>query len=62
MRIRYRGHTIDLKLTREALTLRFREADAAAITVQVRDDVRRIEAGTTHVVPLARQTQAPPTA
>ena len=57
MRIRYRGHTIDLELTREALTLRCRQSDAAPITVQVRDETRRIEAGTAHVVRLARKAR-----
>ena len=57
MRIRYRGHTIDLELTREALTLRCRQSDAAPITVQVRDETRRIEAGTAHVLRLARKAR-----
>jgi trehalose/maltose hydrolase-like predicted phosphorylase len=48
MRVRYRGHTIDLKLTRNALTLRVRESDARPIDVQVKTAHRRIESGTTH--------------
>lgn len=31
MRIRYRGHTLDLKLTRETLTIRCREPGVASI-------------------------------
>ncbi|MCD6673509.1 MAG: hypothetical protein LT106_11690 [Burkholderiaceae bacterium] len=31
MRIRYRGHTLDLKLTADALAVRSHESDAASI-------------------------------
>jgi trehalose/maltose hydrolase-like predicted phosphorylase len=38
MRIRYRGHTLDLHLTRERLTVRGREPDAAPIRLAFRDE------------------------
>jgi trehalose/maltose hydrolase-like predicted phosphorylase len=52
MRIRYRGHTLDLKLTRKALTLRGREGDAAPVRVQVRAEERSFASGTTEVFAL----------
>jgi beta-phosphoglucomutase family hydrolase len=55
MRIRYRGHTLDLKLTSDALAVRARESDAAPIRVQVKDDTRTIESGGTHVFAIAPQ-------
>jgi trehalose/maltose hydrolase-like predicted phosphorylase len=59
MRIRYRGHTLDLKLTRDALTVRGREGDAAPIRLQVRNEVHVFECGTTRVFSL-RQTALTP--
>jgi hypothetical protein len=45
LRIRYRGHTLDLTLTRGAFTVRAREGAAAPIRVQVKDDTRTIATG-----------------
>jgi hypothetical protein len=53
MRIRYREHTLDLKLTRRALTLRARDSHAAPISVQVKAQTRLVESGSTHVFALA---------
>ncbi|AMN45913.1 hypothetical protein ACG33_02060 [Steroidobacter denitrificans] len=49
MRIRYRGHAIDLRLTRETLTIRCREPGAAPVRLAVRDDERDFTGGSTHV-------------
>jgi trehalose/maltose hydrolase-like predicted phosphorylase len=46
MRIRYRGHSLDLRLTRDALTVRERERGAAPINVGFRDEVREFAGGT----------------
>lgn len=52
MRIRYRGHTLDLKLTHSALTVRCREPGVAPIHLGVGDEVRELPAGTTRVFQL----------
>ena len=49
MRIRYRGHSIDLRLTSESLTLRGRNPDAAPISVSVRGQSCKFVSGTTRV-------------
>jgi trehalose/maltose hydrolase-like predicted phosphorylase len=54
MRIRYRRHTLDLKLTRDALSIRARQSDAAPVRVQVKNEVRTLENGSTHVFALER--------
>jgi trehalose/maltose hydrolase-like predicted phosphorylase len=59
IRIRYRGHTLDLKLTRGALTVRGREGAAAPIRLQVRNEVRVFECGTTRVFSLRQTALAP---
>jgi len=51
MRIRYRGHALDLQLTRDALVVRGRDRGPAPIQVAVKDDVREF-AGGTQVFPL----------
>ena len=53
MRIRYRGHTLDLRLTRETLTVRGREPGAAPIRLAFRDQEFVFEGGSTRVFPLA---------
>jgi len=52
MRIRYRGHSLDLKLTHDTLTLRGREPGVAPIRLGIRDDVYDFAAGTTCVFDL----------
>jgi trehalose/maltose hydrolase-like predicted phosphorylase len=54
MRIRYRRHTLDLKLTRDALSIRARQSDAAPVRVQVKNEIRTLENGSTHVFALGR--------
>ena len=52
MRIRYRGHSLDLRLTRDTLTLRGRERGAAPIRLGLRDDVYEFVGGSTRVFKL----------
>jgi len=47
MRIRYRGHTLDLRLTPKALTVRGREPGAAPIRLRIRDEVHEFTGGST---------------
>jgi trehalose/maltose hydrolase-like predicted phosphorylase len=46
-RIRYRGHSLDVRLTRTMLTLRGRERGIAPIKVRVRDELHEFTCGTT---------------
>jgi beta-phosphoglucomutase family hydrolase len=52
MRIRYRGHSLDLRLTRDALTVRCREPGVAPIRLGLKDEVYELTGGTTHVFKL----------
>jgi trehalose/maltose hydrolase-like predicted phosphorylase len=52
MRIRYRGHSLDLRLTRDSLTVRGRERGAAPISLCVDGKVCEFVSGTTHVFQL----------
>lgn len=49
MRIRYRGHSLDLRLTRDALTVRGRDREAAPILLGVKGKVCEFVGGTTRV-------------
>jgi trehalose/maltose hydrolase-like predicted phosphorylase len=49
MRIRYRGHAIDLRLTRETLTIRCREPGAAPVRLAFREEEHDFTGGSTHV-------------
>jgi trehalose/maltose hydrolase-like predicted phosphorylase len=49
MRIRYRGHSLDLRLTREALTVRGRERGIAPINLAFKNEVYEFTCGTTRV-------------
>ncbi len=53
MRIRYRGHSLDLQLTRDSLTVRGRDGVAPPISLCVDDKVYEFASGTTRVFPLA---------
>jgi trehalose/maltose hydrolase-like predicted phosphorylase len=46
MRIRYRGHSLDLRLTRDTLTVRERERGAAPINLGFKDEVYEFAGGT----------------
>jgi beta-phosphoglucomutase family hydrolase len=52
-RIRYRGHSLDLRLTRVALTVHGRDRGPQPILVAVKDDVRELAGGGTLVFRLA---------
>ena len=52
MRIRYREHTLDLRLTRTTLTVRGRERGAAPIQLGFKNDVYTFTGGSTRVFPL----------
>ena len=52
LRIRYRGHSLDLRLTRDALTVRGRERGVAPIKVGIKDDVYEFVCGSTRVFKL----------
>jgi trehalose/maltose hydrolase-like predicted phosphorylase len=61
MRIRYRGHSLDLRLTRDSLRVRGRDGAAAPISLCVADKVYKFESGTTRVFALSpKDTQASP--
>ena len=49
MRIRYRGHSLDLRLTRHTLTVRGRDRGPGPIRLGVKDDVYEFAAGSTRV-------------
>ncbi len=49
MRIRYRGHSLDLRLTRDSLTIRGRDGAAPQISLCVDGKVREFVSGTTRV-------------
>ena len=52
MRIRYRGHSLDLRLTRNTLTVRGRERGIAPIKLGIKDDVYEFVCGSTRVFKL----------
>jgi beta-phosphoglucomutase family hydrolase len=52
MRIRYRGHTLDLRLTHDALSVRCREPGMAAIRLAFRDELHEVTGGSTRVFKL----------
>ena len=49
LRVRYRGHSLDLRLTRDSLTVRGRDGTAAPISLCVEDKVYEFSSGTTRV-------------
>ncbi len=49
MRIRYRGHSLDLRLTRDSLRVRSRDGAAAPISLSVDGEVCEFVSGTTRV-------------
>ena len=59
MRIRYRGHSIDLQLTRESLTVRGHDRQAAPISLSVAGDIYEFVGGTTRVFPLDKVETKP---
>ena len=55
MRIRYRGHSLDLRLTRDTLTVRGRERGAAPINLGFKDEVYEFAGGSTRVFKLGSE-------
>jgi trehalose/maltose hydrolase-like predicted phosphorylase len=53
MRIRYRGHSLDLHLTHESLTVRGRERGLAPIQLGFGDEIHEFACGSTHTFKLA---------
>ena len=53
MRIRYRGHSLDLRLTRDSLRVRGRDGAAAPISLCIDDKVYEFVSGTTRVFELS---------
>jgi trehalose/maltose hydrolase-like predicted phosphorylase len=49
MRIRYRGHSLDLRLTHDSLTVRGRERGAPPIALCINDTIETFVSGTTRV-------------
>ena len=49
VRVRYRGHSLDLTLKRDQLTIRGHEPNAASIRVGVKNDVYDFHGGTTRI-------------
>jgi trehalose/maltose hydrolase-like predicted phosphorylase len=47
LRIRYRGHTLDLRLTPTTLTVRGREPGVAPIRICIREELQEFTGGTT---------------
>ena len=54
MRIRYRGHSLDLRLTRDALTVCGHDPGAAPIALDVTGEVSDFVGGSTRVFPLRK--------
>src|SRR5690606_29020540 len=52
MRVHYRGHSLDLRLTRKALTVHGRNAGAAPIRLSIQGEGHEFRCGTTRVFPL----------
>ena len=53
MRIRYRGHSLDLRLTRDSLRIRGRDGMAAPISLCIDDEVHEFASGDTRVFALS---------
>ena len=58
LRIRYRGHSLDLRLTRDSLTVRGHNDAAQPISLSVNGTVYEFITGTTRVFPLATKSAA----
>ncbi|MGH7825997.1 MAG: glycosyl hydrolase family 65 protein, partial [Candidatus Binatia bacterium] len=54
MRIRYRGHSLDLRLTRDTLIVRGRDRGAAPIKLDIQNEVHEFVGGSTRVFNLGR--------
>ena len=52
MRVRYRGHSLDVRLTRKTLTIRGRDLGPLPIRLGFRDEVHEFAGGGTRVFQL----------
>ena len=52
MRIRYRGHTLDLRLTRDTLTVRGRDVGQIPINLGLKNEIYEFACGSTRVFKL----------
>jgi len=52
LRIRYRGHTLDLRLTQDALSVRCREPGVGPVRLGFRDELHEVTGGSTRVFKL----------
>jgi trehalose/maltose hydrolase-like predicted phosphorylase len=52
MHVRYRGHSLDLRLTRDAIRVRGRDREAGLILLSVEGKVCEFRGGSTRVFPL----------
>jgi trehalose/maltose hydrolase-like predicted phosphorylase len=57
LRILYRGHSLDLRLTRDSLTVRGRDGVAAPISLSVDDKIYEFVSGSTRVFQLNSETK-----
>lgn len=55
MRIRYRGHSLDLRLTRDSLTVRERDRGAAPINLGIQNEIYEFAGGSTRVFKLGSE-------
>ena len=60
MRIHYRGHSLDLRLTRESLTVHGHNKKAMPIQVSVQGMTHEFHSGTTHVFPVSGVSEDSP--
>ena len=56
MHLRYRGHSLNLRLTRDSLTVRGGDSSAAPISLCIDDKVCEFVSNTTRVFPLHNRT------
>ena len=56
MRIRYRGHSLDLRLTHDSLTVRGRDRVAPPIALCINDTIETFVSGTTRVFPIMEKS------
>jgi hypothetical protein len=55
MRIRYRGHSLDLRLTRDSLTVRGRDRGAAPINLGIQNKIYEFAGGSTRFFKLGSE-------
>lgn len=56
MRIRYRGHTLDFRLTHDSLTVRGRDRGVPPIALYINDTIETFVSGRTRVFSLKKKS------